>query len=283
MIYYRMKFQSVGSAEFNTAYFHALWFYEVDGLVQERHNSISNALELRLSCTNPSKWKHFLHADFHVSLMVARTTFWTNTRVAGELRFHSLWFIHFSRPICMWNSAEIFSWVFPRVQPQYSPKPIQILVNPLRPQQWWLMFGTHFQCIFLTWNWLKFVHLRSLFADWLGYVTIIYYHTNITVASHVHKITDNLTICSIVCSVKKKRKKTNYAILVFFKQIHRLSPVAPTKGQQSGQRSMILQPARTFSTLFFQYSDYTWLFLTIENNMIQKSIRLCPFNFPAIT
>ena len=40
MIYYRMKFQSVGSAEFNTAYFHALWFYEVDGLVQERRNSI---------------------------------------------------------------------------------------------------------------------------------------------------------------------------------------------------------------------------------------------------
>ena len=60
--YYRMKFQSVGSAEFNTAYFHALWFYEVDGLVQERRNSISNALELRLSCTNPSKWKHFLES-----------------------------------------------------------------------------------------------------------------------------------------------------------------------------------------------------------------------------
>ena len=70
MIYHRMKFQSVGSAGFNTAYFHALWFYEIDGLVQERRNSISNALELRLSCTNPSKWKHFLHAEFHVSLMV---------------------------------------------------------------------------------------------------------------------------------------------------------------------------------------------------------------------
>ena len=25
-----------------------------DGLVQERHNSIANTLELRLSCTNPS-------------------------------------------------------------------------------------------------------------------------------------------------------------------------------------------------------------------------------------
>ena len=159
MIYYRRKFQSVG--EFNTAYFHALWFYEVDGLVQERRNSICNALELRLSCTNPSKWKHFLHVDFHVSLMVARTTCWTNTRVAGELRFHNLWFIHFSRPTCMWNSAEIFSWVFPIVQLQYSPKPIQISVNTLRLEQWWLMFSTHFQYIFLTWNWLKFVHLSS--------------------------------------------------------------------------------------------------------------------------
>ena len=29
---------------------------QVDGLVQERHNSIANALELHLSCTNPSKW-----------------------------------------------------------------------------------------------------------------------------------------------------------------------------------------------------------------------------------
>ena len=148
--------------------------------------------------------------------MVARTSFWTNTRVAGELRFHSLWFIQFSRPTCMWNSAEIFPWVFPRVQPQYSPKPIQILVNTLRPEQWWLMFGTHFRYIFLTWNWLKFVHwpswLSNLLADWLG-VTIIHYHTNITVASHMHKITGNLTICSIVCSVKKRRTTQYWSFL----------------------------------------------------------------------
>ena len=124
-----------------------------------------NPFLTQLSCvfleSNPSKLKHFLLADFHVSLVVARTTFWTNTRVAGQLRFHSLWFIHSSRPTCMWNSAGIFSCVFPRVQPQCSPKPIQILVNTLRPEQWWLMFGTHFQYIFLTWNWLKFVHLPS--------------------------------------------------------------------------------------------------------------------------
>ena len=28
----------------------------IDGLVQDRRNSIANALELRLSCTNPSIW-----------------------------------------------------------------------------------------------------------------------------------------------------------------------------------------------------------------------------------
>ena len=29
---------------------------QIDGLVQERRNSIANALELRIFCTNPSKW-----------------------------------------------------------------------------------------------------------------------------------------------------------------------------------------------------------------------------------
>ena len=32
----------------------------IDGLVQERRNSIANALELRLSCTNPSIWPHII-------------------------------------------------------------------------------------------------------------------------------------------------------------------------------------------------------------------------------
>ena len=30
--------------------------YHIDGLAQERHKSIANALELRLSCTSPSIW-----------------------------------------------------------------------------------------------------------------------------------------------------------------------------------------------------------------------------------
>ena len=35
----------------------------IDGLVQERRNSIANALELRLSCTNPSIWLHTSRFD----------------------------------------------------------------------------------------------------------------------------------------------------------------------------------------------------------------------------
>ena len=31
------------------------WMVEIDGLVQERRNSIANEMELRLSYTNPSK------------------------------------------------------------------------------------------------------------------------------------------------------------------------------------------------------------------------------------
>ena len=30
----------------------------IDGSVQERRNSIANALELRISCTNPSIYEH---------------------------------------------------------------------------------------------------------------------------------------------------------------------------------------------------------------------------------
>ena len=33
----------------------------IDGLVQEKHNYIANALELRLSCTNPSKYGPYVH------------------------------------------------------------------------------------------------------------------------------------------------------------------------------------------------------------------------------
>ena len=161
MIYHRMKFQSLGSAEFNTAYFHALWFYEVMGWCKKNATPFLTHLSCVFLALTHRNENAFCTRTFMCPRWLLEQPFWTNTRVAGEMRFHSLWFIHFSRPTCMWNSAEIFSWVFPRVQPQYSPKPIQILVNTLRPEQWWLMFGTHFRYLFLTWNWLKFVHWPS--------------------------------------------------------------------------------------------------------------------------
>ena len=34
-------------------------YWQIDGLVQERRNSIANALELRLSCTNLSIYLHY--------------------------------------------------------------------------------------------------------------------------------------------------------------------------------------------------------------------------------
>ena len=36
----------------------------IDGLVQERHNPIANALELRISCTNPSILLLIIDMDF---------------------------------------------------------------------------------------------------------------------------------------------------------------------------------------------------------------------------
>ena len=40
--------------------------YYIDGLVQERHNYIANALELRLSCTNPSVCPRLISATIFI-------------------------------------------------------------------------------------------------------------------------------------------------------------------------------------------------------------------------
>ena len=41
----------------------------IDGLVQERRNSIANALELRLSCTNPSIWPSSVLCEEHYTMV----------------------------------------------------------------------------------------------------------------------------------------------------------------------------------------------------------------------
>ena len=46
---------------------HDLRLY-IDGLVQDKRNSIANALELRLSCTNPSIWLRVLKQPFLCSV-----------------------------------------------------------------------------------------------------------------------------------------------------------------------------------------------------------------------
>ena len=43
--------------------------HKMDGLIQERRNSIANTLELHLSCTNPSKWS-YCHLIFIMAIPV---------------------------------------------------------------------------------------------------------------------------------------------------------------------------------------------------------------------
>ena len=46
----------------------------IDGLVQERRNSIANALELRLSCTNPSMRLWLLVDEVYFKLLFVLPT-----------------------------------------------------------------------------------------------------------------------------------------------------------------------------------------------------------------
>ena len=54
----------------------------IDGLVQERRNSIANALELRLSYTNPSIFSYTYTSKFHV-ILVHDTYGTTESKVHG--------------------------------------------------------------------------------------------------------------------------------------------------------------------------------------------------------
>ena len=50
----------------------SIWMFSqdnFDGLVQERSNSIANALELSLSCTNPSIWAEFPNNSRNVAVL----------------------------------------------------------------------------------------------------------------------------------------------------------------------------------------------------------------------
>ena len=52
------------------------WFkHKIGGLVQERCNSIANALELRLSCTKPSKFGNSLLPNSAESVPAAMKTY----------------------------------------------------------------------------------------------------------------------------------------------------------------------------------------------------------------
>ena len=44
--------------------------YQIDGLMQERGNSIANALELRLSGTNPLKYSHKDEKNLHLNALI---------------------------------------------------------------------------------------------------------------------------------------------------------------------------------------------------------------------
>ena len=140
-----------------TAYFHALWFYEVDGLVQEDVTPFlthSNYVFLALTHRNENTFctRTFLRPWWLLAQPAGQTLEW-------PVSWDSITYASYISVDL--HACETVLKYFHRVQPQYSPKPIQILVNKPRPEQWWLMFSTHFQYIFLTWNWLKFVYLPS--------------------------------------------------------------------------------------------------------------------------
>ena len=71
-------------SKYNTCSYYVL-NNDLDGLVQERCNSIANAMELRLSCTNPSIWscRIVAHAPCHVT---SCAILWHNQETVLQVR-----------------------------------------------------------------------------------------------------------------------------------------------------------------------------------------------------
>ena len=64
---------------------------KIDGLVQERCNSIANALELHISCTNSSRWSCDRRM-FNMGIPVPEKTVFTLRRAPGHQQLHGeLW------------------------------------------------------------------------------------------------------------------------------------------------------------------------------------------------
>ena len=83
---------------------------EIDELVQERRNSIANALELRLSCTNLSKW---------VMTISHPLRSWKKCPLPGKKSWQEIsefWWIMYYAPKWLLHMALYQAW-FPNIQP----------------------------------------------------------------------------------------------------------------------------------------------------------------------
>ena len=90
-----------------------IYNHNVDGLVQERRNSSALALELRLSCTNPSMWRQSWHHDncrFPMSSDDKTGTF------SGSLSYFFVIHIIYLQSCCplydIWVWSIFFQWWF---------------------------------------------------------------------------------------------------------------------------------------------------------------------------
>ena len=81
--------------------------HHIDGLMQERRNSIANALELRLSCNNPSILSELF-------IMVCAELLWRNVRIQN-VKFTSL--LHYEIPLVvinpsLWKARAPLSYIY---------------------------------------------------------------------------------------------------------------------------------------------------------------------------
>ena len=154
--------------------------YDFDGLVQERHNSIANALELHLSCTNPSFLackcradSRFVPGQWETALLCNNVSHWMGANLESALQM-----ILSSQPCGVLN--DIASYYHQRRSAIWAPFHKQKMSIWLKLSQ-----------VILTWIIIQSGHKFTCVAP----AKLLWHVQNVTWSHHYFTYQSNINLC----------------------------------------------------------------------------------------
>ena len=150
----------------------------IDGLVQERRNSIANALELHLSCTNPSTYSSLMRARYDTSFMNSVSVTCSTFSLSLLCYMQCLDILNnvVITPNCINNSPNANSlWPSGIIWWHRSGQTlVQVIVCCLKAPSHQAISWTYHQCSPVTFTWEQFHEIPQLSITKISFKSLIY-------------------------------------------------------------------------------------------------------------